>query len=115
MRVCPECGHKESPIWKNRFHRLYEQYCRLDELETWEPELAKELTESAHVLKEKYVYKDGVKYRINEDDMVLRIDAFLCANPDPTNRSIVEPNKEKHKARVIGRKRFQSRLLEVGV
>ena len=107
MRVCPKCDYHEPPVWRNRFHRLYEQYCRIDELETWEPELAKEIAEK------KYVFKDGIKYRINKDNMVLRIDAFLCANPDPNNRSIVEPNKEKHLVKLIGQPLNQTKLLEI--
>jgi len=88
-------------------HRLYEQYCRLDELYDWEPELAKLIEEKG------YIFQEGVKYKLNEDKMVLKIDAHLCAYPEPSNPSITEPSKEKHKARVFGPKPNQTRLSEL--
>ena len=86
--------------------RLYTEYCHIDDLEAWNKQLAAELREK------RYVLLDGVKYVLNAVGYVHRIDAFLCANPDPKNPSITEPNKEKHKARILGRKRGQ-KLLEV--
>jgi len=76
--------------------RLYVQYCRIDELMTWNPDLAKELQQK------KYVFKDGVKYKLKPNGYIERIDAFLCAHPEPDNPSIAEPHCEKHKAKLIG-------------
>lgn len=39
MRECPCCGHKDSPIWRNKRFRIFTSYCHLDELKDWEPEL----------------------------------------------------------------------------
>jgi hypothetical protein len=88
--------------------RLYVQYCRIDELMDWEPELAKELQQK------KYVFKNGVKYKLTPKDYVERIDAFLCAHPEPENPSLSEPHFEKHKAKLIKRNpRFQSSLYDI--
>ena len=107
MRVCPKCGYREPPIWRNRMaKRLYVQYCRIDELEFWDQDLAKELKEK------KYVFKDGVKYKLTPKDYVEKIDAFLCAHPEPDNPSISEPHFEKHKAKLIGyNPKFQTKLI----
>jgi len=97
MRKCPKCGFSEPPIWRQTLRRLYTEYCHIDDLDPWNPELARQLRER------KYVCLDGVKHRLNSVGYVHRIDAFLYASPDPLNPSITEPNKEKHKARIIGR------------
>ena len=104
MRKCPNCGFQEPPIWRQTLRRLYTEYCHIDDLETWDKELAAQLREK------KYVFKDGVKYVLNTVGYIHRIDAFLCAHPEPENPSITEPNKEKHKARILGRKRGQTKL-----
>lgn len=82
------------------------QHCHIDDLETWDKKLCQQLKT------EKYVLLDGVKYVLNSVGYVHRIDAFLCAHPDPKNASITEPKKEKHKARFLPQKRGQTRLLE---
>jgi hypothetical protein len=83
------------------------EYCQIEDLTPWNPELASQLKEKG------YVYQDGVKYVLNKSGYVHRIDAFLCANPDPKSSSITEPNKEKHKARFLPQRRGQKRLLEI--
>lgn len=45
MRVCPECGHKDAECWRNVRWCLYEQYCHIGEIDFWDPELYKALTE----------------------------------------------------------------------
>lgn len=39
MRVCPKCGYMDSPVWRHVRHRIYTDYCRVDDLEPWEPAL----------------------------------------------------------------------------
>jgi hypothetical protein len=39
MRECPQCGYKEPPYWRNVRYRIYTQYCRIDDLENYEPAL----------------------------------------------------------------------------
>jgi len=104
MRDCPKCGYQEPPIWRNTLKRLYLQHCYIDDLEPWDPDLAAELR------KNKFAVKDGVKYALNKKGYVHKIDAFLCANPDPKSHSMSEPSKEKHKARILGRERNQKLL-----
>jgi len=86
--------------------RMYCQFCRIDELEEWEPELAKRLK------KEGYVFLDGVKYRLTPRGYVERLDAFLCKHPESTNKSLAEPDQEKHLAKLIHQSLNQTRLLE---
>lgn len=104
MRKCPCCGFQEPLIWRNRMaKRLYVQYCRIDELRDWYPDLAKELeAQPFGKNNSRYLFKDGVKYKLTKKDYVERIDAVLCAHPEPDNSSVAEPNFEKHKARLIG-------------
>ena len=87
--------------------RMYVQFCRFDELETWEPELAKKLKE------EKYMFQDGVKYRLTPRGYVEKIDAFLCKHPNPENKSLSEPTQEKHLAKLISQPLCQRKLLEM--
>lgn len=77
--------------------RLYVQYCHIEDLDSFEPEVAAALRKSPN----HYLFKNGVKYKLNLQGYVDRIDAFLCAHPEPENPSISEPNKEKHKAKFI--------------
>jgi hypothetical protein len=74
-------------------------------LEIWEPELAR-------IIKEKgYICVHHVKYKLNrKGSHVHRIPAKLCANSSEANPSIIEPNKEKHKAKILGRRPNQSAL-----
>lgn len=43
MRICPKCGYREPECWRNLRWSLYVEYCHLDELEVFEPELAAEI------------------------------------------------------------------------
>jgi len=100
LRICPKCGFSDSPIWRNKMAlRLYVQYCHIEELDSFEPEVAAALRKSEN----HYLFKDGIKYRLNPQGYVDRVDAFLCAHPEPDNPSISEPQKEKHKAKLIRR------------
>lgn len=57
MKQCPECGYVDPPCWllQGRGGRDVE-YCRIDELERDEPELAKELRENKETQDEIYAY-----------------------------------------------------------
>jgi hypothetical protein len=73
MRVCPKCGHKDSLIWRNNPHRLYTSYCRIDELESWEPQIAQIVQAKKDVNINGYIYhlnKAGIVCRIHESDSV---------------------------------------------
>ena len=107
MRECPRCGYEEPPIWRNRLGYLYQQYCHFGDLEIYDPELAKMIKDKG------YVFRDNVKYKLYSGGAyVVRIDAKLCADPRPQISSVSEPNKEKHKARVMGKRPLQRKLLE---
>lgn len=58
MFVCPKCGFKDSPCWRSSHWRRYSVYCRLDELEVWEPEIAKQLKDTTEWVEiGPYLYK----------------------------------------------------------
>jgi endogenous inhibitor of DNA gyrase (YacG/DUF329 family) len=97
MRKCPRCGFEEPPIWRNTAHRLYTQHCFLTDLEEWDRELADVLRV------QKYVFRDGFKYRLSPKGIVHRIEAACCRWPDPKNPSLNEPHTEKHLSRLVGR------------
>jgi hypothetical protein len=107
MKVCPygDCVY-ELPIWRNTLRRLYTRHCHIEDLKIWNKQLAEEL-----ILK-RYIYRDGVKYKLNKKGShVHMIPARLCGDPRPESPSIIEPDKEKHKARILGMKRDGQRLL----
>lgn len=107
MRICPQCGYKETPIWRNTLRRLYTEYCHIGELEAFEPDLA-------NILKEKkFVSINGIKYKLNKSGThVHRIPAYLCAHPEPNDQRILEPDKETHKCKFIPWPPNQKKLLE---
>lgn len=95
MRICKNCGEKESPIWRNRMYHLYTQYCRIDELKEWEPEIAEKLVASTEVRKmgrqEIKFYSDGFyNYGLRQDGFVIRIYKLDARDPD----SLKEPEHE---------------------
>ena len=47
MRICPECGYVDPFCWRDAYSRGMEvQYGRIDELEEYQPEIAKQLMEA---------------------------------------------------------------------
>lgn len=40
MRICPICGHEDAECWRNLRWSLYQQYAHIDELKTFDPQLA---------------------------------------------------------------------------
>ena len=65
MRECPNCGNKDPPYWRNVRYRLYTNYCRIDDLEMNEPELASKIKASNNkdIIINNYIYhtvKGGV-------------------------------------------------------
>jgi hypothetical protein len=36
MRECPHCGFVDSPVWRHVRHRIYTDYCRIEDLVSWE-------------------------------------------------------------------------------
>ena len=109
MSVCPYAGCiYELPIWRNTLRRLYTRHCHIEDLKVWNPQLAVELIEK------KYVYENGVKYKLNKKGShVHMIPARLCADSRPESPRITEPDTEKSKARVLGKLKNQTRLLDV--
>jgi len=94
MRVCLKCGHKDSLIWRNNPHRLYTSYCRLDELEDWEPKIAEQ------VKKLKDCKIQGYIYHLNEKGFVCRI--YEADSID--GKSYREPRTERRLMLRIGLK-----------
>lgn len=48
MRVCPECGYRDPPIWRPaKMHNPGGEVdiARIDDVQVWHPEIAKELRE----------------------------------------------------------------------
>jgi hypothetical protein len=44
--VCPKCGFKDSPCWRFSHWFLYTLTTKIDELETFEPAVARKLVEA---------------------------------------------------------------------
>ena len=97
MRViCPKCGFSEPPVWKNRYWQLYQQYTRIEELESFKDtqDLAAVLRKCEPVKKGFKIvsYSDGYyNYQIRVDGFVIRIPIKCAESPDIMR----EPQKEK--------------------
>ena len=90
MRICPVCGYRDVPIWRNIKWRYFTEHCHIEELEVWDKKLADTLREK------RYVCLNGIKYRLTKNGLyVHRIPAFLCRHPNEANPSIEEPQTEK--------------------
>lgn len=73
MFICQKCGWRDFPQWRSHRWTLYAVYCKLDELESFEPEIAKILREEIeHEDEHGYFYHLAVKASI-----VIRIPADL--------------------------------------
>jgi len=100
MKVCPKCGYRDPPIWRNTLRRLFAEHCHISDLEIWNPELAAALKEK------RYLCIKGVKYRLNKKGAyVHRIDAFLCKYPNENDPRITEPDTESGRAKALGVRR----------
>jgi len=93
MRECPKCGHTDPPCWRHKRHRLLTDYCYIDELEVWQPKIAKEVREKKDVKIGKYIY------HLTKSNYVDRIHEI-----DSANGSWHEPDQE-------GRKPFRFRFI----
>jgi len=82
-----------SLIWKNRMWRLYQQYAHVEEVESFEPEIAR--------AREAYpkIWTDGTyKYQMSKDgSMIIRIHKNLTRAPE----TMQEPPLETHKHRRV--------------
>ena len=97
MRECPECGYKDPPCWRHKRHRLLTDYCYIDELEVWQPEIAK-------IVKEKKDVKIGhYIYHLTRSNYVDRIHIIDSAD----GKTWHEPDYE-------GRKPFRFRFVPLG-
>lgn len=56
MRICPKCGHQDEPYWKQCAFRQHISYCKIGDLELFEPNLALELKKELYIGKEFYAY-----------------------------------------------------------
>ena len=88
MRVCPECGYEDLPIWRNTRWCLYTEHCHISELEAFDPGFAKKLRPS------ETIFVNGVKYQLNKrGSHVHRIAAKYTERPK--SHSLREPHGEK--------------------
>lgn len=85
MRVCPKCGHRDSPCWRNAWYKRFTDVTRQDDIALYEPELFKKLQESPNF------YSDGLyNYKISKHGYVIRILQEHAVNPN----SCEEPHRE---------------------
>lgn len=51
MRICPRCGHVDPECWRHLRWSLYPDYCHIEELLEFEPDLAKEILDRRPTVK----------------------------------------------------------------
>jgi len=95
MRICPKCGYKDYPCWRQRMYSLYTDYCKLDELEFWDKGLVWFINNANDIRQmgkqQIKFYTDGIyNYGLREDNTVIRIAREDAREPD----SLKEPPKE---------------------
>lgn len=58
MKVCPECGYEDPPCWRPGVpKRRAIDVCTIDDLDIWQPELAKKLRSDNEVFTKYYAYR----------------------------------------------------------
>jgi hypothetical protein len=72
MRVCPKCGFEDEECWRNLRFSLYQQYCHIEELDTFNPELASEILKFRPTVKKPYTI-DGYAYMLTKSLHVRRM------------------------------------------
>jgi len=94
--ICQKCGTRDYPCWRNHRWTMYATYCKLDDLETWQPELISELKEKKQIERYGYFYnlaKNGY--------IVIRIPADL---KDFWKRGHTEENATRARERALQKK-----------
>jgi hypothetical protein len=56
MRVCPNCGFEEEPIWLNHQWQQHIEYCSIQDFRAYYPALASKLTKPGTTISDSYSY-----------------------------------------------------------
>ena len=101
MRVCPKCGYRDLPVWRNAWHKRFTDVTRIGDLEIFSPELYKKILDSPKF------YTDGLyNYKLSKRGYVIRI----LKEHAISSGSCEEPHRERWRpAPSI----HQTKLLEV--
>jgi hypothetical protein len=85
MRVCPKCGHHDPFYWRGSAVVIGLEFCKLDQLQEDEPNLAKTLLEARKEFGAKnFVFDKDYCYHLTKANTVER--QSLIENPDPKGR-----------------------------
>jgi hypothetical protein len=85
MRVCPKCGYRDLPIWRNAWHKRFTDVTTLDSLKDWDMELAKKIEDNPSL------YFDGLyNYHLSKRGYVVRILREHAISPT----TVEEPHRE---------------------
>lgn len=110
MRECPCCGHKDSPIWRNVRYRIYTMYCRISDLDNWEPELYAILNEKVKAKDFKDFTIGRYIYHIVKNAIIVQRIHINDSRDGKTHR---EPEQEKAMAKRGWYNPGQTKLLEL--
>jgi len=104
MRICPKCGYKDLVCWRNYTWQPYGTYCRIDELEILDSELAKKI-------------KANIKHEDKDNYYQLTKSGFVHRIPLEYKLSFIRGHyteKQKHERMqaLVKKDRFQKKLLE---
>jgi len=89
MRICPECGHSDLPIWRNSRFYFNVDVARIDDLKTWSLEaLVQKLEADGY-------YEDGhFSYLLaSGGDVVLRKETKLLNKDTDGNEATAKKEK----------------------
>lgn len=75
MRVCPKCGFKDPPEWRNLRFQLFTEYTEFESFNRLYPELAAALLENP-----KIVFDEHHAYHLTRSNHVHRLPKYMCFN-----------------------------------
>lgn len=81
MRVCPKCGYRDPPEWKNLHFQLYHEYMPFEDFQRLYPKLAAELLQKQEIVGTKNIVFDEYNaYHLTRAGYVHRVQKELCPN-----------------------------------
>lgn len=68
MKVCPKCGYRDPPEWRNLHFQLYTEYMEMEEFERLYPDLAERLKSNPYLVQDQHnayhLTKAGYVHRV---------------------------------------------------
>ena len=108
MRVCPKCGYKDDPNWRQSNFKWNADFTEFSNFQQMYPEMAKQ------ILQTKWQEDDYFLYKLTKGMKVIRMAKFEYTKEMYNLHGLTESAKKKRLSRYhIGNIAKQTKLLEV--